>query len=104
MPRFQSTDEKNYLVDTGVNDETFLVMNEFSKKEDSVLVCHIVEEENGESRVDYFPQGTGEVQRQMWTNWGCRFYEKAIDYQRAQFSDKLPDRSRFKLLSSESED
>jgi hypothetical protein len=35
MPRVRSTDEKDYLVDTGVNDEYFLVMDEFSKEEDT---------------------------------------------------------------------
>jgi hypothetical protein len=102
MPRFQSTNEKKYVVDTGVNDETFLVLNEFSKEEDSVLVCRIAKEENGESRVDYFPQGTDEVQRQMWTNWSSMFDEKIINYQRVKFRDKLSDRSRSKPLSSES--
>jgi hypothetical protein len=98
MPRATSTDDKRYLVDTGVNDANFLVMNEFSRDEDSVLVCRIVKEDSGKTRVDYFPQQTDEVQRQMWTNWGVRFDEKATDYQRARFADKKPDRSRFKPL------
>lgn len=85
-------------MDTGVNDENFLVMTDFSREEDSVLVCRIVKEDGGKSRVDFFPQKTDEVQRQMWTNWGGRFDEKATDYQRARFADKKPDRSRFKPL------
>lgn len=101
MPRTISTDDKRYVVDTGVNDEKFLVMTEFSREEDCVLVCRIVKEDDGKTRVDYFPQRTNEVQMQMWTNWGVRFDEKATDYQRARFADKKPDRSRFKPLNPE---
>ena len=94
MPRTEDTDEKKYVVDTPVNDAYFVFLNEFSKDEDIVFVAHIVKEDGEEIRVEYFPQSTDSVQKAMWTNW--RFDEKAIMYQRRQFSNGEPDRSQYK--------
>ena len=76
-------------------------MTEFSKEEDSVMLCRIVEGGSGETRVQYLPQSTDEVQMQMWTNLGSRFEEKAMAYQAARRQDGQPDRSKFTDRSSE---
>jgi hypothetical protein len=93
MPRTESTDEKKYLVDTPVNNEMFVFMNEFSAVEDVMFVARVVKEEGEEMKVEYFPQGTDGVQMQMWTNW--QFDERVINYRRERFSKKLPDRSQY---------
>ncbi|KAI4906358.1 hypothetical protein J4E90_010577 [Alternaria incomplexa] len=94
MPRAEDTDEKKFRIDTPVNDQYFVFLNEFSKEEDLVFVARVVEEDGEEMRVEYFPQSTDKVQKQMWTNW--QFDERAINYQRRQFSNKEPDRSQYK--------
>jgi hypothetical protein len=66
--RAMSTDERNCLVNTGVSAENFLVMNNSVREEDSVLVCRIMMGDSGEARVEHFPQPTGDVHMQMWTN------------------------------------
>jgi len=94
MPRAEDTDEKKFRIDTPVNDQYFVFLNEFSKDEDLVFVARVVEEDGKEMRVEYFPQSTDKVQKQMWTNW--QFDERAINYQRRQFSNGEPDRSQYK--------
>jgi hypothetical protein len=95
MPRTENTDEKKYLVDTPVNPQYFVFLNEFSKDEDLVFVARLVKDEDGERiRVEYFPQSTDQVQMMMWTNW--QFDERAIMYQRSRLSEKKPDRSQYK--------
>ncbi|KAF1848206.1 uncharacterized protein K460DRAFT_279040 [Cucurbitaria berberidis CBS 394.84] len=80
-----------------VNRDYFTAMNEFSKEEDMVLVCRFQNKDNGNTRVDYFPQSTDEVQMQMWTNLGSKFDEQASNYRDARrFEDNKPDRSKFK--------
>jgi hypothetical protein len=86
MPRTENTDEKKYLVDTPVNPQYFVFLNEFSKDEDLVFVARLVKDEDGEEiRVEYFPQSTDQVQMMMWTNW--QFDERAIMYQRSRPKD-----------------
>jgi hypothetical protein len=94
MPRTESTDEKKYVVDTPMNPQYFVFVNEFSQDEDSVFVARVVKEEREEMRVEYFPQSTGQVQMMMWTNW--QFDERVIMYQRQQLSKRKPDRSQYK--------
>lgn len=97
MPKYNSTPEKQYLVDTAVNTNYFVMMNEFSVEEDIVFVCRVVKEGGeggkGELRIEYFPQDTDKVQMMMWTNW--QFDERATNYVRARWSDGKPDRSRY---------
>jgi hypothetical protein len=94
MPRTESTDEKKSVVDTPVNPQYFVFLNEFSKDEDLVFVARVVKEGGEEMRVEYFSQSTDQVQMMMWTNW--QFDERAIMYQRLRFSKKKPDRSQYK--------
>ncbi|KAI4679521.1 hypothetical protein J4E81_010327 [Alternaria sp. BMP 2799] len=94
MPRTEDTDEKKFRVDTPVSDLYFVFLNEFSKDEDLVFVARVVEEDGKEMRVEYFPQSADKVQKQMWTI--LQFDERAINYQRRQFSNKEPDRSQYK--------
>jgi hypothetical protein len=96
MPRTADTDEKKYVVDTPVNPQYFVFLNEFSKDEDLVFVARVVKEEGEEMKVEYFPQKTEHVQMMMWTNW--QFDERANQYQRLKFSTKEPDRSQYKGL------
>jgi len=93
MPRTEDTEQKKYVVDTPVNSEFFVFMNEFSVEEDVVFVARVVKEEGERMRVEYFPQSTDRVQLQMWTNW--QFDERAINYQRRRFGEKKPDRSQY---------
>ncbi|KAF2123556.1 hypothetical protein P153DRAFT_371613 [Dothidotthia symphoricarpi CBS 119687] len=48
-----------------VNRDYFTALNEFSKEEDTVLVCRVQKEDDGDFRVDYFLHSTDEVQMQM---------------------------------------
>ncbi|KAI8936747.1 hypothetical protein NX059_007134 [Plenodomus lindquistii] len=80
-----------------VNRDYFLVMDEYSKDDDTIQVCRIVKEEGG-VRVDYFPQPTAQIQLEMWTNLDSKYEEKATNYRRARlFKHHKPDRSRFKV-------
>jgi hypothetical protein len=94
MPHTESTNEKKYVVDTPVNPQYFVFLNESSKDEDLVFVARVVKEDTEEMKVEYFPQRTDQVQMMMWTNW--HFDERVIMYQRLQFSEKKPDRSQYK--------
>jgi hypothetical protein len=93
MPRTEDTDEKKYVVDTPVDPQYFVFLNEFSKDEDLVFVARVVKEDGEEMRVEYFPQSTDQVQMMMWTNW--QFDERAIMYQRLRLSEKKLDRSQY---------
>ncbi|KAH9873392.1 hypothetical protein J1614_005790 [Plenodomus biglobosus] len=80
-----------------VNRDYFLVMDEFSKEDDTIQVCRVVKEADDGIRVDYFPQPTDQVQLEMWTNMGSKYDEKANIYCNARrFEDHKPDRCRFK--------
>lgn len=87
--------------EVGLNKEYFTVIDEFSKNDDTVLVCRIVfsaeadggGEEGGKLKVEYFPQPTGSIAMEMATNGGSKFDEKAINYQRSRLKDGKPDRS-----------
>jgi hypothetical protein len=92
LPRTGSTDEKKYVVDTPVNPQYFLFLNEFLKDEDLVFVARVVKENGEEMRVEYFPQSTDQVQMMMWTNW--QFDPRAIMYQQQRFSKKKLDQSQ----------
>ncbi|KAI4606450.1 hypothetical protein J4E83_010041 [Alternaria metachromatica] len=94
MPRTEDTDKKKFRVNTPVSDLYFVFLNEFSKDEDLVFVARVVEEDGKEIRVEYFPQSADKVQKQMWTI--LQFDERAIMYQRRQFSNGEPDRSQYK--------
>ncbi|KAH8690414.1 hypothetical protein GQ44DRAFT_780427 [Phaeosphaeriaceae sp. PMI808] len=78
--------------DTPVNKEYFTVMNEYSKEDNTVLVCRISEEDG--FKVEYFPQSTDEVSMQMHTNDGPKFDEKASNYQTTMEAQGRADRSR----------
>jgi hypothetical protein len=78
--------------DSPLNQEYFTVLNEYSKEDDTVLVCRI-NQENG-WKVEYFPQSTDEVAMQMHTNDGTRFDVKASGYQNVVGRLGKPDRSR----------
>ena len=69
-------------------------MNEFSKEDDTVLVCRIKSEDNGGIKVEYFPQSTDEISMAMHTNGDLKWDEKAINYQRSRIKDGKPDRGR----------
>jgi hypothetical protein len=95
-----------------VNRGLFCAMNEYSQAEDTVLMCRVVlEHEGDESRedsetpaktahgsieVEFFPVETERVQMSMWTNDRLKFREKMVNYQRGVMSKGIPDRSQGK--------
>lgn len=84
------TDENNV---PGVNTSNFVVMNEWSKDEDIAFACRIKNGDGG-IKVEYFPQPTGEIALQMFTNDGMKWDEKASNYQRGREALGMPDRSK----------
>lgn len=94
--------------EVGLNKEYFTVMDEFSKKDDTVLACWIDnlaaggggggegggEGEGNGLNVKYFPQSTDKIAMEMVTNVSSRFVEKARCYQ-CNLKDGKPDRSNF---------
>jgi hypothetical protein len=92
MPTYEG---EGYYLPTRVRREHFVVMNEFSKEDDMMLVCRVVKKHDGELRVDYFPQAVNEVQMQMWTNEGSMLNNKAEAYQATRRKEGKPDRSRY---------
>jgi hypothetical protein len=81
-----------------VNRFVFTALTEFSKEDDTVLMCRVVlEHEEDESRVDrnipaknedgsikveFFPVATERAQMSMWTNDRLKFAEKIGNYQK----------------------
>lgn len=92
MPTFEGPE---YYLPTSVRRDCFVVMNEFSKEDDTMLVCRVVKKDDGQLRVDYFPQAVDEVQMQMWTNEGSMLDNKAEAYQATRKKEGKPDRSRY---------
>lgn len=81
--------------DVAVHKQYFTAMNEYSKEDDTVLVCRIVESKTGgEFDLEYFPESTDTIVMSMWTNDSLKFDEKAQNYQRARMRDGKPDRSK----------
>lgn len=70
-------------------------MDEYSKEEDTVMVCRIVESGQPDNeKVEYFPQRTDKIVMEMATNDGLKFDEKAQNYQLSMMKLGLPDRSK----------
>lgn len=78
--------------ETALNKNHFTVLNEYSKADDTVLVCRI--SIDPEFKVDYFPQPTDDISLEMYTNSGLKFDEKAANYQATMETQGKPDRSR----------
>lgn len=68
-------------------------MNEFSKEDDTVLVCRVKNGNGVNIELEYFPQPTEKIVMEMATNGGLKFDEKAQNYQRSRMKDGKPDRS-----------
>jgi hypothetical protein len=69
-------------------------MNEFSKDDDTVLVCRVKNRDRENIELEYFPQPTDQIVMEMATNGGMKFDEKAQNYQRSRMKDGKPDRSK----------
>jgi hypothetical protein len=65
MPRTKNTNKKKYVVNTLVNSNYFVFLNEFSKNENLVFVARVIKADREEIRVKYLPQLTERVQRAM---------------------------------------
>jgi hypothetical protein len=79
--------------DFAPNKEYFTVMDEHSKEDDTVMLCHVVKSDSpGNIELEYFPQETGLIVMEMATNW--RFDEKSWNYQIGRHVDGKPDRSK----------
>ena len=68
-------------------------MNEYSKEDDTVLICRS-KTEDGDLKVEYYPKATEEVSMVMHTNGGQKWDERAMNYQRSRMKDGKLDRSR----------
>lgn len=77
-----------------VHQDYFTVMNEFSKEDDTVLVCRVKSKNGNKIDLEYFPQPTDKIVMEMATNGGLKFDEKAQNYQRSRMNDGKPDRSK----------
>lgn len=80
--------------DSAVHRDYFTAMNEFSKKDDTVLVCRVKSKDGDKIELEYFPQPTDKIVMEMATNGGLKFDEKAQNYQRSRMKDGKPDRSK----------
>lgn len=69
-------------------------MNEFSKGDDTVLVCRVKSKKGDKIDLEFFPQPTDQIVMEMATNDGLKFDEKAQNYQRSRMKDGQPDRSK----------
>ncbi|KAF1934760.1 hypothetical protein EJ02DRAFT_439666 [Clathrospora elynae] len=95
-----------------VNRFLFTALTEFSKEDDTVLMCRVVLEheedesredrnmpaknEDGSIKVEFFPVATERVQMSMWTNDRLKFAEKMGNYQKSRMAKGEPDRSQGK--------
>ncbi|KAI0381678.1 hypothetical protein F5Y04DRAFT_280758 [Hypomontagnella monticulosa] len=78
-----------------LNRDYFLVIDEFSKKSDSVQICRVLHTEGGGGfEVEYFPESTDDSTVQMNTSLGVKFDEALQRYQRNRMRDGKPDRSK----------
>jgi hypothetical protein len=76
-----------------VSDKThFAAMNEYSKEDNTVLLCRI-NKDDGTLKVDYFPLTTAHIAMYLHTNSGDRFEESSGGYQREIEDAGKPDRS-----------
>jgi hypothetical protein len=71
----------------------FAAMNEFSKEDDTVLLCRI-NTTNGGFKVDYYPVETKYVAMSLHTRNGSSFEESFGGYQREMDFQGKPDRSQ----------
>jgi hypothetical protein len=79
--------------DVASDKEHFAAMNEFSKEDDTVLLCRI-KTNGGGLKVDYFPVTTAHIAMYLHTNNGDRFEESFGGYQRRMEDEGKPDRSQ----------
>lgn len=84
----------------GLNTKYFTAMDDYTKEDDTILACRIVQGGGGEGggegklKVEYFPQSIDAIAMEMVTNEGLKFDEKALNYQRSRLRDGKPDRSK----------
>jgi hypothetical protein len=79
--------------DIASNKKHFAAMNEFSKEDDTVLLCRI-NTDNGGFKVDYFPITTEHVAMYLHTSSGSRFEEAFGHYQSMAEDEGRPDKSQ----------
>ena len=95
-----------------VNCFLFTPLTEFSKEDDTELMCRVVlEHEEDESRedrnmpaknedksikVEFFPVATERLQMSMWTNDRLKFAEKMVNYQKGRMAKRESSRSQGK--------
>lgn len=71
----------------------FAALNEFSKEDNTVLLCRI-KDDGGNVKLDYFPLNTKWIACYLYTNSGDRFEESFGGYQREMEDEGKPDRSQ----------
>lgn len=81
--------------DVAVDEDHFNALDEFSKEDDTVLICRYVEDkESGKYKLEYFPEPTDTSLMTRTTAMGLKFDEMLLNYQRSRQKDGKPDRSR----------
>lgn len=71
-------------------------MNEYSKRDDTLMVCRIVESEtsSGDVMMEYLAQLIDTVMISMAMNEGFKFYDRALNFQRQRMVDGKPDKTK----------
>lgn len=82
--------------DIALNREYFLAINEFSRSEDTLLICRILDRKDGELEIEYYPEEIGYTGLLMAVMIGVKYDEALQHYQRNCMRDEKPDRSRGK--------
>ncbi|CAM1501389.1 Fc.00g105510.m01.CDS01 [Cosmosporella sp. VM-42] len=78
-----------------LNRDYFTAMDQFSRVDDTVLICRVIPaEDGGELIVEYFPEKTEDATIQISVSIGLRFDEALQRYQRNRMRDGKPDRSK----------
>jgi hypothetical protein len=75
-------------------------MDQFSRTNDTVLICRTIKADNGKLDVEFFPEKTDHLTTQMAVSIGLKFDEALQRYQRNRIRDGKPDRSRGEPYSS----
>jgi len=72
----------------------FAAMSEFSRDDDTVLLCRVKRVDGGEWKVDYFPVWTVHIAMYLHTSNGDMFEEAFGQYQARMKDEGKPDRSQ----------
>lgn len=84
---------QNIHNDSSVQREYFTAMDQFSRADGTVLTCRI-RNDDGETKVDYYPLSTAKISMYMITNRDSKFDEAGHAYQARVKRGGKPDRSQ----------